>query len=240
MNRYFIYISVAILTFTLGLLISFGLFEKVEIKTFSIEKLEKSFQKYPTRLPWERPWKTNVQLSQAKEFPTEPFCKDAKILPIWNQLIKDKSFKDWWKFSEGSFDCANALEIKEFDLNNDGQNEFLLRGKNPPFCSAVGNCAFWIYQKEGQKYRKLLYSTDYADISELPNQVKETKTNGFSDIVLKGHITAGDTSYYFYKFDGKKYKQNKCLVNTYIRGTSDNSKQEFISCKEFYKRWESE
>ncbi len=216
MNRYVIYISVAILTFALGLLVSFRVLEKVENKPLNIEKPEKSIQNYPNRLPWEKPWKINSEVIQEKEFPKNPVCSDRKILPVWKEIIKDKSFKDWWKFSEGSFDCADALEIKEIDLNKDGQKEFILRGKNFPLCSAVGNCAFWIYQKKGEKYRKLIYSTDYADITELPNQIEKTRTKKFSDVVLKGHESAADTSYKFFKFDGKKYKHNKCLVETYV------------------------
>jgi hypothetical protein len=171
-----------------------------------------------------------------KRVKENPYCSEAKILPLWNELIKDKDFQSWWKDSVNSLDCVEMFEIKEVDLNIDGRKEILLRGKNMNLCDAVGNCGFWIYEKKGDKYKKLLSSTDYIDITKIGNQVRKAKTNNYSNILLKGHLSGVDTEYTSYKFDGQEYKKTKCLVHTYVPGTMDNPKHEFISCREWEKR----
>lgn len=240
MCRFTFYFLVALLTFGIGSFIAFKFYWKAASDFPIINEMKISSQTYPNTKPLEQPWKFSAEQVQEKKIPTKPFCKDDKILPIWNQLLKDKNFQDWERISDESLDCADMLEIKEIDLNQDNQKEILLRGKNFYLCSAVGNCAFWIYEKKSKRYEKALYSTDYIDITEMGEQIKKTRTNNYSDILLKGHLTAADTSYDFYKFDGKRYKRKKCLVNTYVRGTSDNPQWEFVGCKEFYKRWENE
>jgi hypothetical protein len=70
-------------------------------------------------------------------------------------------------------------------------------------------------------------------------QIKKSRTNGYVDIVTKGHITAGNTRYSTFKFNGRRYIESKCLVDAYVRGSGDASKSELISCKEFDKRWEN-
>lgn len=235
MNRYFIYIFIGLMAFAIGSFAALNFYKKLDVQFSKTSKPQIPAQNLTERKLWDD-WNINNQPIQEKELPKEPFCKDAKILPLWNLLIKDKSFKDWWEVSRGSFDCSNALEIKEFDLNNDGQKEFLMRGKGFPFCSAVGNCAFWIYQKKGKKYRKLLYSTDYTDITELPNQIKKSRTKKFLDIVLKGHQSAADTSYDFFKFDGKKYRLFKSLVHACTVCVGENPKWKFMTWKEYEKR----
>ena len=239
MNRYFFYIFAALLTFAIGSAIALNIYWSSKTDSPKEFDTQTTNQPYIERKLWERPWKVSVQQTQEKEVPTKPFCNDAKILPIWNQLTKEKTFKDWEVNSSDSLNCAEMLETKEFDLNRDGQREIFLRGKNSNLCSAVGNCAFWIYEKKGGKYRELLYSTDFGEITEMGKQVRKSKTRGYFDILLKGHLTAADTTYEFYKFDSAKYKQTKCLTETPISGTSNNPKWEFIGCKEFFKRWEN-
>jgi len=204
----------------------------VSLNSYS-KKLDfrKSFVKY-----YDSSQEQKIQTEKA----TEPFCNDKRILQVWKTLVKDRDFQEWQPNSRESLDCKDMLEIKEFDLNQDGNKEILLRGQNFNLCSAVGNCGFWIYEKKGNKFKKILYSTDYIDVSESGKQVKRNKTKGYFDILLKGHITAADTNYLTYKFDGKKYQQKNCLVHTYVRGTTPNPKWEFISCGQFYKRWENE
>lgn len=240
MRRFGFYILVASLTFGIGSLIALNFYWNLNNDSSKAHKTKIPAPTFTEEKPWERPWKVSVEPIQEKEIPTKPFCYDDKILPIWNQLINDKTFKDWEVSSRDSLDCAEMLDAKKIDLNRDGQKEFLLRGKNFNLCSPVGNCAFWVYGKKGKKYRKLLDSTDFWEITAMGSQVKKSKTKGYFDILLKGHMTASDTTYELYKFDGTRYKQSKCLVETPISGSSDNPKWEFVGCKEFFKRWETE
>jgi len=235
MRRFGFYILAALLTFVIGSFIAFKFYRRVADDSANVEKTSTFTQTYAVRKPWERPWKIPVQPVQETS-PPKPFCKDGKILPIWKELIKHKSFQDWGLASNESLDCVDMLDVREIDLNQDNKKEILIRGKNFNLCSAVGNCAFWIYEKKNGKFNELLYSTDYIDVTESPNQVKKTKTNNYFDILLKSHWSAADTEYSTYKFNGKKYKENKCLVETCVVCTGNKPKWEFISCQEYSKR----
>lgn len=232
MYRYTFYTLVALLSFGFGSFIALKIFWESEIqKSASPEMLktiakqtEKKFTFPPSAPP------QNVKMDK-------PFCNDGELLPIWNVLLKEKDFQEQSPFSlEGKLGCEDLLEIKRVDLNRDGNEEILVRGKNGNLCSAVGNCQFWIYEKKAGKYRKLLHETDYIDVSKLGKQILKIKTNKYSDILLKGHFTAADTTYSFYKFDGRKYKLHKHLVHACTVCVGDNPKWEFITWKEFRRR----
>lgn len=235
MRRFTFYFFIALLTFGISSLIALKFYWKVESDSLNVKK-EVSTQPISNAKLLESPWKYLPPPTPETEIPAQPFCKDAKILPLWNELVKDRDFRSRWQYSVENLDCREILELKEIDLNRDGQKEILLRGINMVLCGGVGNCAFWIYQKKGKQYKKLLFSTDYTDVTELPDQVKKARTNGYLDILLKGHDTAADTNYRFYKFDGRKYRQTKCLEETPIPDTGDNPKWEFIGCREYDKR----
>lgn len=239
MHRYTLYILIFFLTF--------GIFSFTALKFYREPQnyLQSSSgniisNKSDEKTAFQKMFQPIQQQETKTENPTEPFCNDKEILRVWNYLIKDKDFQEWEPNSRESLDCKEMIEIKEVDLNQDGNKEILLRGKNFNLCSPVGNCAFWIYERNGKNYRKLLHDTDYTDITELPNQIEKTKSNRYFNVVLKGHMTARDTTYNFYKFDGKKYKQSKCLVDTLIEYKDEKPIYGFMSCKKFFKRWENE
>ncbi len=103
-------------------------------------------------------------------------------------------------------------------------------------CGAVGNCGFWIFEKKGKNYRKILSASDYVDITEMGKQITRKETKGNFDILLKGHWSASDTGYYTYKFNGQKYTETKCLVEACVICTGDNPKWKFFSCREYENR----
>lgn len=233
MRRFSFYILTALLTFGIGSLIAKRFYLRNEDKSETVEKLNNQPQKNTTSF-YNFSTEQFVQTSERRTL-EKRFCIDKRILPVWKELTKDDYFREQGSYGE-SGNCSDMLEVKNIDLNQDGQKEILLRGKNFNLCSAVGNCAFWIYEKKGKRFRKILYSTDYIDITKMPNQIKKNRTNGYFNIVLKGHLNAAETNYLYYKFDGQKYKQNNCLVYTYIPGTNSNPKWKFISCREYDKR----
>lgn len=234
MKRYTFYLLIALLTFGIGCYFAFKSFWVSNSHTSaSPQFLNNLSSKSEYKSTFPKPFDPNKR----QEEPAKPFCNDKNILPIWKVLLKDKHFQEQSPFSlEGKLGCEDLLEIKRVDLNNDGNKEILVRGKNGNLCSAVGNCQFWIYEKKAGKYKKLLHETDYNDVSNLGKQILKTKTNGYSDILLKGHFTAADTTYRFYKFNGKKYKLSKDLVHACTVCVGDNPKWEFMTWKEFRRR----
>lgn len=165
-----------------------------------------------------------------------PFCNDKRILPVWNLIKKDEYFREQSGESFVEPNCSDMFEILKFDLNKDGYKEIILRGKSSDLCGAVGNCGFWIFGKKGKNFRKLLSSSDYYEVNEIGHQINTRITNGYCDILLKGHWNSSDTVHRTYKFNGRKYVESKCLVDTYIRGTAPDPKWGFLTCREHEKR----
>ncbi|MGQ0541454.1 MAG: hypothetical protein ACT4O9_06340 [Blastocatellia bacterium] len=138
-------------------------------------------------------------------------------------------------YTTQSPDCRDVFEIKHVDLNRDGRKEILVRSTTAQFCGAVGNCDFWIFERRRSGLRMLLHGDDYWDVTKMGDQVKRTRTNGYSDILLKGHFSVSETSYSTYKFNGRKYVETKCLYETPKEHNGDKTTWEFVTCKEFYR-----
>ena len=182
---------------------------------------------------------TQVPKTEAKlnEFERQkPFCHDRSIIPIWREILRDKAVRDSLGYSSDTADCKNILDIKRIDLNRDGKAEILVRGNNFHLCLYNGNCGFWVLQKSENHYHRLLFGTDYMDITENGDQVLPSRRNGFSDIVMKMHINASDTEYSYFGFDGRRYILRKCLVNTPKAGSYEDPKWEFITCNKYQRR----
>ncbi|HEY8559638.1 MAG TPA: hypothetical protein VIL74_04480 [Pyrinomonadaceae bacterium] len=238
MRRYLFFILITLLTFGIGSVsvLKTGRKSQENLQTSSKQPLiNKSFGS-DFKGAFKNTFNSSLQNSEIEtEKPIKPFCNDKIILRVWKYLVRDRDFQEWQPSPRESLDCKDMFEIKEFDLNQDGNKEILLRGKNFNLCSPVGNCGFWIYERAGKGYQKILGSTDYSDIIELPHQIQKNKTNGYRDVLLKGHFTASDTTYRHYKFIGKKYKLVKDLINACVVCTGDNPKWKMMTWKEYKK-----
>ena len=233
MHRYSFYILTTLLTFGIGSFIALNLFWNSNPQTSANSEFLSNLSSKPV-LETTFPKPVNPSLKQ-EEKPVRPFCNDKNIRPIWKHLINDRDFREWSPISDERNDCKDMLEIKRVDLNQDGNKEILILGKSLSLCSPVGNCAFWIFEKRGKSYQKLIYSNDYIDITKNGQQLQRKKTNGYFDILLKGHLSASDTSYEFYKYNGKNYKLHKSLVQACIICVGENPKWEFMTWKEYKK-----
>lgn len=164
---------------------------------------------------------------------TEIVCTDLSILSIWKKVVKDKEFQDRIDEYDGIIDCEKVIEVKQVDLNNDGNPEFLVNGTGPRLCSATGSCGFWIFQKAGKKYKKLLSSTSYMGETYSPKYpMKSMRKNKYKNIFFRTHLTGFETNYRTYVFNGKKYIEKKCVVEQFFI----DGEKEILSCKEWKKR----
>ncbi|HEV7643149.1 MAG TPA: hypothetical protein VGO50_04335 [Pyrinomonadaceae bacterium] len=232
MIRYVLNIAAALLTFTASLLITFQFYSKPVDRILIDQPPATEESEWVAYFPIAE---TPTESSAKNDLPKKPFCHDKKILPVWDELKRDKEFQGRTEFTDGTSDCAGMFEYKAVDLNKDGQEEIMLRGKTVSFCGGVGNCMMWIFEKKSGRYRTLLATTDYVDASEMGSQIRKTRTNGYSDLLLKGHIDAGNTHHVYFNFDGKKYRQGKCLVDAYFPGSSLEPEWRLIACAEFEK-----
>jgi hypothetical protein len=166
-------------------------------------------------------------------------CYDHYILPIWQELKKDKDFVDRLHAMDGTLNCSDMLEIKAIDLNRDGRSEFLVRGKDFQFCGATGNCKFWAFEKRGAQAQILLSATDYGEKTQLGDQVQRSRAGGYANLLLKGHFTAAETSYTTYRFDGKRYVESRCMYEVPKHTRDGEGSMELITCEEFRRRSEN-
>ncbi|SRR5713226_204073 len=95
-------------------------------------------------------------------------------------------------------------------LKADGSSQILVQGSYPCECGAQ-NCAFWIYQRNGNGYQ-LLVSIDSV-VSVRP---RNASTNGYRDIVAELHSSAFETWISTYKFDDNHYQAKSCIVRDYL------------------------
>jgi len=168
------------------------------------------------------------------------FCSNPTIRPIWKLIRRDPEVREaleyvWstWDYS----DCKDMFELKYVDLDRDGRAEILVRGGGTQLCGGVGNCDFWVIKRERKGLRLLLHADDYVDVTDMGKQVLKVRTNGYADLLLKGHFSASETSYSTYKYNGRRYVETKCRyhVPNYNDPHYDNEKPtwHFISCREF-------
>jgi hypothetical protein len=183
------------------------------------------------------PSRPKIPVTPASDLVTKKtYCRDPKILPIWNAIRRNKEWREILAYTTESPDCADMFELKHVDLNHDGKMEDLVRGRTIEMCGGVGNCQFWVFEKRGKDYQILLNASDYIDRSIMGQQIRRAQTNGYSDLLLKGHFSAAETSFTDYKFNGRKYVESGCLYEVPdYRGGDQPAKWHFISCKEFYR-----
>lgn len=143
-----------------------------------------------------------------------------------NDLEREKGFIESAKYyleEDNPSNCTDILFIEQsVDLNNDGVEESVVRGKNWLLCGATGNCSTWIYGKFGNKYKKLL------DTGGKSLEVKQKSGKNYKNIFVRVHDSCCSSYLQTYKFDGKKYKEDNCLFEDY-RTTGEKN---LITCAE--------
>ena len=237
MRRTLFYLSVALLAFGMGSFVVFKFYWIVD-ESPAVNDVKKSGIEIQTdkKNRFENANIGSIVFSQTNESPsnnskTKTTCSDEKILPFWNELRNDKRFRERAKDFYMEADCSAMLEVQKIDLNNDGQQESILWGRNGNVCGGTGNCDIWVYEKKNGKYKLLLQSSAYNDETKWL-ELKKAKSNNYQDILLKTHFSAAETVYELYKFNGNKYIEDKCLFYDYsLRGEEPS----IMSCRERFK-----
>ena len=94
----------------------------------------------------------------------------------------------------------NKLEAHQLILRPGLQGGVAIQGRSFCYCSATGNCAFWIYQLRNGKYRMIL-ETDMVQIFGF----LKSRTHGYPDLVTWSHGSATERSAELFRFDGDQY-----------------------------------
>ena len=172
--------------------------------------------------------------SAPRSGPRSLTCYDLSILPIWGYLRKDPRIEAM-NITEETSDCSMMVEVSYRDLNHDRNPEILVRGKNIWLCGAVGHSAFWIFDKYRDGYRNLLEGSDYIDVADLDAQILKQRTNGYRDILLRYHFSASETGYSYFKFNGTRYREDKCLYEVPKYDSQNRVRWTLVTCKQFFR-----
>ncbi|MCA1625841.1 MAG: hypothetical protein LC778_18990 [Acidobacteria bacterium] len=83
-------------------------------------------------------------------------CEDKLIKPIWNKIIRDKSFQVYVEVREildkKTIDCAEEFEVSNIDINDDGINELAIKAKWGRFCGMYSGCWFGIFKRNSDGF----------------------------------------------------------------------------------------
>ena len=233
MRRYILYIAVALLAFGIGSFVVFKFYWITEEKPNIAEE-----QKSIAEIQIEKHFGTGFGIGSSERRLNEPIyipklhkatCSDKKLLPIWNELKKDKDFREAAKDFYMQADCTEMLDVQKIDLNDDGQKEIVLWGQNGNLCGATGNCTLWIYENKNGKYKLLLRAGAYNAETRW-FEVKKAKSGGYRNLLLKTHFSGYETTYAFYKYNNNKYVKGKCLIYSYFISEDEPS---VMTCKEY-------
>jgi hypothetical protein len=238
MRRYIFYLAVGLLAFGIGSFVVFNFYLKTE--NISLNVSANSQTNFPTGFGFASGNSIKKQIEmQGQTLPipkkkiTNFGCNDRLFTAILSDLKREKDFAldagFYLNNPENSSDCRDILFIEQLvDLNGDGKKELVVRGKNGFLCGVTGNCSTWIYEKVGNKYKKLL------DTGGEILKVKKGSANGYKNIFVSVHDSCCSSYLYTYKFNGKKYKEVNCLFEDYgITG-----ERSVMTCAEKSKQYE--
>jgi len=103
-------------------------------------------------------------------------------------------------------EVALDTPVKLVDLNGDGTPEVIAQGTpQDGGCSPTGNCRFWVFQKAGRDYRLLFYREAIQSFTLQPS-----RSGGFSDIVLRRHGSAAQSTLWLLQYRDGKYQEAGC------------------------------
>ncbi len=233
------YFTVAFLAFGIGILIVSKFYQKSENTIINVVETKIIQDKKNISKDFGTGSATSDRLMNEPVYVPKlhkPTCSDKKLLPIWNELKKDKEFKEREKEFYQKADCSEMLHIQKADLNDDGQKEIILSGNNSNLCDAAFSCFYWIFEKKGNKYKQILRSTA-TGYNEIANytikrgiEIGKTKSNGYRAIILRGG-PGYQTFQSTFRFEDNKYEEKECLTFDVVL----NNKDWVRSCKEAWK-----
>ena len=104
-------------------------------------------------------------------------------------------------------DCSDpapgqTTKMDAYRVHNGAKALIAVRGNSSCFCSATGNCEFWVYRSHGAKHEIVLHDEMVNYFTFLKHQ-----TSGYRDLVLWSHGSAFQSSARLLRFNGKEYEQ---------------------------------
>ena len=164
-------------------------------------------------------WQTMWGQGRREEWKQKVFDLDARLTyslanaPLTDaersqiiEVIDDKTIHDSFSSAEREKEREAVLRARVgwIMLAGTGSEQLVVRGTSPLFCGATGNCSFWIFARESERLRLLLRTGGSVFI------VSANSSQGFHDIVTGWHVSAFETGFGLYRWDGLRYNQSDC------------------------------
>ncbi len=124
-------------------------------------------------------------------------------------------------------ELAANTRIERMDLNGDGTLEVIAQANGLGPCGGTGNCIFWVFQLNSSGVRVLLDTFDSEAGFEVIT-VRPWSTNGYRDLVLGAHLSAGSRGLVWYKYANGTYRRWRCY-NVTGQGESGKLKDPAIA-----------
>jgi hypothetical protein len=137
----------------------------------------------------------------------EPLTAKMQIQKWLRREELDEDWHDYWtEYPDGdgpSYPESGRLQLE--DLNGDGKRElFIFQG-----CIVSGNCSLDIYLSKQGGPVKILSTGQTESVKKLKSSVR-----GFDDLELRTWNGAFEFYVRILKFNGKKYREDKCWFET--------------------------
>ena len=120
--------------------------------------------------------------------------------PVPTQILKDVI-----AMAPDQYDPCDQRERQKLDarpviLRSGVVGGLAIQGRGFCYCSATGNCAFWIYQRRRGMYRLILETDMVQTFGFL-----KSRTHGYPDLVTWSHGSATERGAELFRFDGAQY-----------------------------------
>ena len=207
MRRYTFYLSVALLAFGIGLFVVFKFYIKPNEQPFIVEKP----QTVKNNLVSKTDEDFAVDLTNAEFYNGLYFvCEDKELKVFWLDFLREKDIQESLPKTEYRsivvYNCSERLRTRRFDLNNDGNVEYIVELISVHVCGAKSNCPRVIYEQKNGEFKRLL-----SHKASLLIEPKNTKTRGYQDLEIFFNTEPNGGYVEKYKFDGKIYKLKNCF-----------------------------
>jgi hypothetical protein len=116
--------------------------------------------------------------------------------------LADKTFTE--SYSEEDLPAAKLqLEKTSLGMHVAGERSPFVVLEGAPGelrCGATGNCPIWIFIPRGAGFALVLEAGGWGLI------VQKKTSHGLPNLAVTAHLSASETSYFVYQFDGSQYK----------------------------------
>jgi hypothetical protein len=147
------------------------------------------------RKDWQR---TSIHLSEL-----DYTLEDAAVTPRERAQIMDLIVAPYLERQ-----AFSASPVGFINVSDDESKQIIVRCPARG-CGGTGNCEFWVLVRESGRLKLVLEENGWGLI------VRQGTHGGFHDVAVPHHLSARDTVFSVYQFNGTAYRRVDCYVATF-------------------------